>query len=60
MDILLVSEKRLWFTLDQLVVAEATIGGNPSKREAFESAMGYLESPTPDECRAMYQEIHGR
>lgn len=57
MDKLLVSEKRLWFALDQLVTTEATIGGNPSKREALEAAMGYLEEPTPDECRILYQEI---
>ena len=54
---LLVSEKRLWFALDQLVTHEATIGGDPSKREALESAMGYLEEPSPDECKQMFQEI---
>lgn len=56
-DPLLVSEKRLWFALDQLATAEASIGGDPSKREAFEAAMGYLEEPTPDECRLLYREV---
>lgn len=54
---LLVPEKRLWFALDQLVVHESTIGGDPSKREALEAAMGYLQTPTPDECKQMYQEV---
>lgn len=53
---LLVSEKRVWFTLDQLATNEALVGGNPSKRSAFEDAMGYLEAPTPEECRRLYEE----
>ncbi len=57
MSRLLVPEKRLWFALDQLAVAEASIGGNPSKRMAFEEAMGYLEAPTPDECQEFYREV---
>ena len=56
MDNLLVSEKRIWFALDQLAVAEAAIGGNPSKRLAIEEAMGYLEAPTPEECHDFYRE----
>ena len=56
MNKLLVTEKRLWFALDQLVVTEATIGGDPSKRAALEGAMGYLEAPSPDECRDFYRE----
>ena len=56
MDKLLVSEKRIWFALDQLVVAEASIGGNPSKRLALEDAMGYLDAPTPEECHDFYDE----
>lgn len=56
---LLVSEKRVWFTLDQLAIHEATIGGNPSKCEAFEHAMGYLEEPTPEECHRLYIESEG-
>ena len=53
---LLVSEKRVWFALDQLAVAASGVGGNPEKWEAFEKAMGFLEAPTPAECRAFYRE----
>ena len=59
MQDLLVSEKRLWFTLDQIVTHEATIGSDPSKCEALEAAMGYLEAPTPEECRHLYKEVYG-
>ena len=58
MDKLLVSEKRVWFTIDQLLVMESTIGGNQAKCEAFEAVLGYLEAPTPEECRILYREVN--
>ena len=49
-------EAELWYLLDVIATRESVPGvaQNLDKAHAMETAMRFLETPTPVECRAMH------
>jgi hypothetical protein len=52
-------EKRLWYELDKIAVAESGLGGNIEKANAAENLMKFLDKPTHTECREWWDREHG-
>lgn len=48
------SERQLWYLLDVVATRESG-AGNHAKAQAAVSMMQHLQSPTPPECRSMYE-----